>query len=101
MFNGKIHYVDWVILNSYFDITRGYMFFSSVGGISLISNKVVQICIPGGFCHRASSKRFLQIQWSKLLPLHVGCLEGVDLPPVNCNVSKLVFPLTNMIFSTS
>ena len=24
IFNGKIHYFDWVIFNSYFDITRGY-----------------------------------------------------------------------------
>ena len=25
MFNGKIHYFDWAIFNSYFDITRGYL----------------------------------------------------------------------------
>ena len=24
IFHGKIHYFDWVIFNSYFDITRGY-----------------------------------------------------------------------------
>ena len=25
VFNGKIHYFDWAIFNSYFDITRGYI----------------------------------------------------------------------------
>ena len=25
---GKIHYFDWAIFNSYFDITRGYILFS-------------------------------------------------------------------------
>ena len=25
MFNGKIHYFNWAIFNSYFDITRGYL----------------------------------------------------------------------------
>ena len=24
MFNGKIHYFDWAMFNSYFDITKGY-----------------------------------------------------------------------------
>ena len=32
-FHGKIHYFDWVIFNSYFDITRGYLVFGRYQGI--------------------------------------------------------------------
>ena len=35
MFNGKIHYFDWDIFNSYFDITRGYI--RGLGGDTKIS----------------------------------------------------------------